>query len=411
MLVLALDTTTRGGSLALARDGGVLEVFEGDAARTHATRLPGDILDCLARHHVGLRDIDLYGVAVGPGSFTGLRIGIATIQGLAFANGRPVVGVSALDALVEAADPVTAAGAAEGGLRAAWMDARRGEVYGRLYRRQAGRWAAQGEPSVNSPAGTLAAWAAALAGAAVDFVGDGAAAHAGALEGVLPGGARVILPVPPLAAAIAGIAVRRRSEAGPPHRIRPLYVRRPDAELARERQRAPNTNSALPAGWIVEPMTAADLDEVLEIEAVSFTNPWSRPMFEQELLNPGVSHLHVMRTGDWRVAAFCMDWVVADEVHINNMAVRPECRGMGTGRALLATVLGRAAALGARRATLEVRRSNAVALKLYERLGFSVVAIRKEYYAHPVEDALILWRDELAPPAGAGGERAGQGAA
>jgi tRNA threonylcarbamoyladenosine biosynthesis protein TsaB len=238
MLVLALDTTTRGGSLALVRDGGVMELFAGDATRTHATRLPGDILDCLARHQAGIRDIDLYGVAVGPGSFTGLRIGIATIQGLAFASARPVVGVSALDALVEAADAGVAVEAHEGCVRAAWMDARRGEVYGRLYRRQAGRWAPQGEPSVNSPAGTLAAWAAAMAGSAVEFVGDGAAAHAGALEGVLPGGARVISPVPPLAAAIAGIAVRRRSEAGPPHRIRPLYVRRPDAELARERRDA-----------------------------------------------------------------------------------------------------------------------------------------------------------------------------
>ncbi len=134
-------------------------------------------------------------------------------------------------------------------------------------------------------------------------------------------------------------------------------------------------------------------------------------MFERELLNPGVSHLYVLRTGDWRVAAFCMDWIVADELHINNLAVRPECRGAGVGRALLESVFGHATALGARRATLEVRRSNAAARKLYERLGFSVAAIRKEYYDHPVEDALILWRDELAPPEGAGSEGEGQGAA
>jgi [ribosomal protein S18]-alanine N-acetyltransferase len=164
-------------------------------------------------------------------------------------------------------------------------------------------------------------------------------------------------------------------------------------------------------GWIVEPMTAADLDDVLAIEEASFTNPWTRPMFEQELLNPGVSHLYALRTGDWRVAAFCMVWIVADELHINNLAVRPECRGMGVGRVLLESVFGIAAALGARRATLEVRRSNAVALKLYQRLGFSVAAIRKDYYNHPVEDALILWRDELVPPERAGGDRAGQGAA
>jgi tRNA threonylcarbamoyladenosine biosynthesis protein TsaB len=238
MLVLALDTTTRGGSLALVRNGGVLELLAGDGTRTHAARLPGDILDCLARHQAGIRDIDLYGVAVGPGSFTGLRIGIATIQGLAFAGGRQVVGVSALDALVEAADAAGVAEAPDGGLRAAWMDAQRGEVYGRLYRRSAGSWQPQGEPSVNSPAGTLEAWAPDLAGAPAEFVGDGAVAHAAALKGVLCGGARLIVPVPPLAAAIAAIAIRRRSEAGPPHRIRPLYVRRPDAELARERRQA-----------------------------------------------------------------------------------------------------------------------------------------------------------------------------
>ena len=238
MLVLALDTTTRGGSLALMRDGGALEVFAGDASRTHATRLPGDILDCLARHQVGVRDIDLYGVAVGPGSFTGLRIGIATIQGFAFACGRPVVGVSALDALVEAADGVVAAQIAEGGLRAAWMDAQRGEVYGRLYRRHEGRWEPLGEPAVNTPADMLEAWVPALAGAPAEFVGDGAVAHAAALRELLPGRADVVQAVPPLAAAIAVIAVAQREHAGPPHRIRPLYVRRPDAELARERRQA-----------------------------------------------------------------------------------------------------------------------------------------------------------------------------
>jgi tRNA threonylcarbamoyladenosine biosynthesis protein TsaB len=238
MLVLALDTTTRGGSLALVRDGGVLEVFAGDATRTHATRLPGDILDCLARHRVGIRDIDLYGVAVGPGSFTGLRIGIATIQGLAFANRRLVAGVSALDALVEAADAVGGAEIGEDGLRAAWMDAQRGEVYGCLYRRQARRWEPLCEPAVNSPAEMLAAWEPVLAGAAAEFVGDAAVVGAPGLTGLCPGGARIVHPVPPIAAAIAAIAARRRSEAGPPHRIRPLYLRRPDAELARERRQA-----------------------------------------------------------------------------------------------------------------------------------------------------------------------------
>ena len=103
MLVLALDTTTRGGSVAVARDARVLDLLEGDPARPHAERVPADLVTSLERAGASLADVDVFAVAVGPGSFTGLRIGIAAIQGCAFAAGRPVVGVSALEALALAA--------------------------------------------------------------------------------------------------------------------------------------------------------------------------------------------------------------------------------------------------------------------------------------------------------------------
>ena len=103
MLILALDTTSRAGSVALARDAGVLDQQRGDPSRTHGERLPGDIGDLLERHGLTVADVDLYAVAAGPGSFTGLRVGIATIQGLALAHARPVVPVSALVALAHGA--------------------------------------------------------------------------------------------------------------------------------------------------------------------------------------------------------------------------------------------------------------------------------------------------------------------
>jgi [ribosomal protein S18]-alanine N-acetyltransferase len=153
----------------------------------------------------------------------------------------------------------------------------------------------------------------------------------------------------------------------------------------------------LPPGWTVDRLERSDLDEVLEVEEASFTSPWTRQMFEGELANVGISYGYVLRTPEWRVAAFCTVWVVVDEVHINNLAVRPQCRGVGAGRMLLEVVLRLSAGRGAQRATLEVRRSNTGALKLYERLGFTVAGIRANYYANPVEDALILWRDDLEP--------------
>jgi ribosomal-protein-alanine N-acetyltransferase len=149
------------------------------------------------------------------------------------------------------------------------------------------------------------------------------------------------------------------------------------------------------AAYWIEPLSDdADLDGVLDVEAESFTNPWTREMYASELRNREVCHIYLVRTPERRVAGFCAFWVVFDEVHINNVAMRPEWRGRGIGTALLQRVLAEARRLGARRATLEVRASNKGARRLYERLGFYVAGIRRKYYTEPVEDALILWRDD-----------------
>jgi len=146
--------------------------------------------------------------------------------------------------------------------------------------------------------------------------------------------------------------------------------------------------------WIDELQGESDLQGVLAVEAESFTNPWTREMYAWELQNRSVCHIYVVRTRECDVAGFCAFWLVLDEIHINNLAVRPQFRGRGIGTALLHHVLTEARRLGARRATLEVRASNGAARRLYERLGFYVAATRRDYYTNPVEDALILWRDD-----------------
>jgi ribosomal-protein-alanine N-acetyltransferase len=84
---------------------------------------------------------------------------------------------------------------------------------------------------------------------------------------------------------------------------------------------------------------------------------------------------------------------VLDEMHINNLAVAPDARRAGAASALLTRVLTEGAGLGARRATLEVRRSNDAAQHLYQRFGFTVAGVRVGYYSQPIEDALVLARD------------------
>jgi ribosomal-protein-alanine N-acetyltransferase len=137
-----------------------------------------------------------------------------------------------------------------------------------------------------------------------------------------------------------------------------------------------------------------DLDGVLAVEEESFTNPWTKEMYAWELQNRAVCHIFVVRTREHRVAGFCAFWLVVDEIHINNLAIRPALRGQGIGTHLIQRVFQEARRLGARRATLEVRASNEAARRLYERLGFYVAGTRSNYYTNPVEDAFILWRDE-----------------
>ena len=141
-------------------------------------------------------------------------------------------------------------------------------------------------------------------------------------------------------------------------------------------------------------VSEADIDEIVEIEAAAFSNPWTRPMYLRELQNPDVSFLYVLRM-DNRMAGFCSFWLVLDEIHINNLAIRREYQGQGLGTALLKETLQAGAGRGAERATLEVRRSNAPARRLYESLGFEVAATRPNYYVSPPEDALILWKGGL----------------
>jgi ribosomal-protein-alanine N-acetyltransferase len=148
-------------------------------------------------------------------------------------------------------------------------------------------------------------------------------------------------------------------------------------------------------------LTSTDqIAAVLEIEAASFTSPWTREMYLAELENRNVSYCFLASFDDGPVIGFCSFWRVLDELHINNLAVLPDFRHRGVGSELLAFVLNEGARLGALRATLEVRRSNTPALMLYERYGFTVAGIRRDYYTSPQEDALILWKDQLAARSG-----------
>ncbi len=235
MRVLALDTTTRAGSVALVDDDHIVAEREGDGASSHAERLPGDLVALLRDADVSLAAIDLFAVASGPGSFTGLRIGIATLQGLAFVRQRPMVALSALEALAQMA----ARDLTPGSIVAAWMDAHRHEVFSAIYRVTGAppfaveRVESIGAAAVESPAAILSRWKEQDVPEVV--IGDGAIAYRDQLDGLTR------VSAAPLLAGALGMMAMARARAGlaiGPAAVQPLYVRRPDAEIERERRRA-----------------------------------------------------------------------------------------------------------------------------------------------------------------------------
>jgi ribosomal-protein-alanine N-acetyltransferase len=160
--------------------------------------------------------------------------------------------------------------------------------------------------------------------------------------------------------------------------------------------------------YLVEPMALADVDEVIEIEQVAFSAPWSARAYRYEIVENDNSTMVVVRPAAgadhaWgqlaqRLGLFKRGpvlgyggfWLLVDDAHIATIAVHPQWRGRGLGELLLLSMLDRGAELGASRATLEVRVSNSTAQGLYQKYAFAVVSRRKRYYADNNEDAYIM---------------------
>lgn len=334
-------------------------------AKGHSERLAGFARDAMAEAGLGFEALDRIGVTVGPGSFTGLRVGLAFAQGLGAALDRPVVGVSALDAL--------AASTGVAPTVAALIDARRGQVYARFW--------TGGEPGGPAEALTLEAAAVRIAAMAPGdvLVGSGAALFAGA-----PAGTTILALEGPAPEALARLAAAADPADASP---RPLYLRQPDATPPSRLPGQPR------AGAQVMAPRADRATRLAGLHAAAFPEPWSAAAFRTLLDQPGVFAVE-QRDG------FILMRAVADEAEILTLAVRPAARRRGLGGRLVGEGAVEAAARGATRLFLEAAADNAAALALYARAGFAEASRRPGYYAGPDgarRDALLLARNLTAP--------------
>lgn len=137
-------------------------------------------------------------------------------------------------------------------------------------------------------------------------------------------------------------------------------------------------------------MREEDIDQIVEIEKLSFATPWSKDAFYNEINKNQFATYVVLEDGE-KIIGYCGAWIVIDEAHITNIAVLPEYRGKKLGESILSKIMEVAREMGAISMTLEVRVSNIVAQNLYRKLGFENGGIRKNYYTDNQEDALVMW--------------------
>jgi tRNA threonylcarbamoyladenosine biosynthesis protein TsaB len=204
-------------------DGSGVESAVHADSRSHAERLPLEAVNWLSGRGVVLSSLDAFAVVSGPGSFTGLRVGVAATQGWAFALGKPVIGVPTLDAVASDA----ALTGLPDGLVVPMVDGQRSEIFYSVWRD-----GVEIAPAAAArPADAIAAVAAAFPGLRVVAIGDGLAKYAPLVDAA--GWSRRDMSAP-LAESAVRLAAAGRYPRGTAHSIRPIYVRRPDAEVLRD---------------------------------------------------------------------------------------------------------------------------------------------------------------------------------
>ena len=409
LIVLALDTSTDMLACAVAewtpRDGraDVRVLAAGDhlCRRMSNVELTTTALDLLSQAGKTMADVDAVLVGRGPGSFTGVRIGIATAKGLACGLGRPLHGASTLDAVAWRAWL-----AGTRGLVAVADDAMRGEVYPGIYQLDDdGPHRTFGRETVLKAEACAAEWAARSDANQLQLTGDGLKRHRAKFE---EAGLSTYLDESlwhPTAEALLRAAASPdnydAAETGDPALVLPVYTRLSDAEENERKRLGLGKSGFVESSGVAEelagihlqlrPMSLNDLEAVAALEEEVYgptpQQVWTRNMFYEATTVPGSTWWVAHDRGE--VVGFAGAQLAGDGVDILDVVVAPSRRREGIARRLLARVTYDGQMLGATSATLEVLDGNEPAQTLYESLGFERVGLRRDYYGRG-HDAVVM---------------------
>jgi tRNA threonylcarbamoyl adenosine modification protein YeaZ/ribosomal-protein-alanine acetyltransferase len=377
--------------LAVGAGGASLAHAIEEVGHGHTRRLAVLAGEVLASAGLAPAELAWLAADLGPGSFTGVRVGLATAAALALPHGATVRGVSSLAALAHTTG-------ARKALVVPLVPAGRRDLYAGFFRADArGRVTLLAAPRVGTLEFLLEAVdeARPLTGDPVRFVGPGSARERARLEGAFEGSTFPAWRHEGLSALdLATVATAGGGPAAglpkPDSTLEPLYVRPAQAEERVRHRALAGTPMRL------RPFTAGDAAWAAEVERRVFGDPWPESFFLSEL-NQSEVYARVAERGgpagsEMVRAGYQLAWL-GEEGHLGNLAVVPEQRRAGVARTLVEDLLAAARRAGTDSVTLEVRVSNFAAQALYRAQGFRLAGLRRGYYRDTGEDALIMeWR-------------------
>ena len=378
--ILSIDTASSVCGVSIMENTNLICKLDCDTGTTHSENLMPMIKDAFAKCNLSLNDIDLIVCDKGPGSFTGIRIGVATAKAFCDSFSINCVGISSLEAL--------AYNIKENGLICSLIDCKNNNCYFALYRHENDNYTELVSPTANNIDDALE-----MLGSFpnnIFFVGDGAVSYKDKILSKssaykIANGNNNVLNSYSLG--LAGLhKFSTFKDINESTDILPLYLKKPQAQVQLE-EKLKNINIAQ--------MTLEDFYAIENIFSSDFDAFWSANILKEEL-QANSSKFLVAKYKD-EVVGFAGFKVLVDEADIMNIAVKKSYRCNGIGSLLLNNLIDLFNSFHLHSLNLEVSEKNVVAIKLYKKFGFKVVSIRKNYYPDSSNAIVMKWNITLNP--------------
>ena len=342
MKILSIDTASNICGVSLLDKTQLISQWDKNTGRTHSENLMPMICHALSQANLTLNDIDLFVCDKGPGSFTGIRIGVATMKAFHDSLGIPCVGVTSLEALAYSVK--------QDGFIACLLDSKNDNCYCQEFY----------TPSIP-----------------ITFIGDCVELHKDLIEEKWKHLPILYAQNHHLNSYYVGLAGLEKWKKNQIEDVLPLYLKKPQAQRQWEEKTKEIT---------ITSMTLTDLDEISPILTSDFDSFWHKDILKTELTSANSQYLIAKQ--DHKILGFAGIKILVDEADIMNIVVRKDKRNQGIGTLLVKNLIQLCQNLNLTCMTLEVKEENYPAIHLYKNLGFEQIGVRKNYYQN--QNGLIM---------------------